>query len=168
MTYPAAAKPRNKQLSLYKYVVDNLADTYKVIVDGETNIFGGRVTPAELDTLSAWIELEIESYSGELDSRTPIIFRVCVRKSRDDADYMAKRSNAIIESILSLMNIIPENVINIYDFADPTDPVLIGDANYGFIVQHESGRDQFNTKDPNLSKYSIHYVLWLWTEGVSS
>jgi hypothetical protein len=167
MTLPAQAKPRNKRLSFYKHVIDNLADTYSVIALGAIDIFSGWMTPTAFDALEAWIELDVESFSGGLDSKMSVIFRVYVRRSKDDVDYMAKRSDEIIESIMSLMNMAEGAVIPIYDFADAESPVQIGaDDNLGFIVDHVPERDRFDQSNRNLSKYSIHYTLWLWTEGV--
>jgi len=167
MSLPLAARPRNKRLSFYKHVVDNLADTYSVIALGAIDIFSGWMTPMAFDAHEAWIELDVESFSGGLDSKMSVIFRVYVRRSKDNEDYMAKRSDEIIESIMSLMNMAEGDVIPIYDFADPENPVQIGaDDDLGFIVDHVPERDRFDRSDKNLSKYSLHYTLWLWQENV--
>ena len=167
MTLPDAAKPRNKRLSFYKFIVDNLADTYPVVAQGAINIFSAWLTKTTLDSLSAWIELEVESFDGGLDSKMRVLFTVIVRPSKQDTDYMQKRSDEIIESIMSLMNLPEGEVIPVYDFVSPGDPVQIGaDEGLGFIARHTPERDRFDKRLPQLSKYELHYKLWLWQEGV--
>ena len=168
MVLPVAAKPRNKRLSIYKYIVDNLADTYPVVAHGATNIFSGWMTKTTLDSLSAWIELDIESYDGGQDSKMRVIFTVATRPSKQDADYMGKQADEMIESIMSLLNFPEGEVIDVYDFADPANPVQIGAADgLGFIVRHTPERDRFDNRTPDLSRYQMHYRLFLWNEGVT-
>jgi len=168
MSLPDVAKPRNKRLSFYKYVYDNLSDTYPVVCQGAVSLFGdGWLEDSVLRELAAWIELDVESFGGTNDARLLVRFTVIVRPSREDVDFMQKRADAMIESVQSLMNLTEGNVIPVYDFSDETDPTRIGEANnLGYIPKHIATKDRFDRSDPTHVRYTIHYSLWLWQEGV--
>ena len=168
MTLPDSAKPRNKRLSFYKFVVDNLSDEAPVIVEGCSDLFGGWVEPRAVDSLSNWVELLVDSFSGGLNSKMRVRFVVNVRQSRDDDSFQMKRMDEVLEAILSLLNLSAGGVIPVYDFSDPADPVRIGEEQgLGFIPRHTPEKDGFKDDDGGVKRYELHYELWLWQEGVA-
>jgi len=168
MTLPDSAKPRNKRLSFYKFVVDNLSDEAPVIVQGCSDLFGGWIDPRTVDSLSNWVELLVDSFSGGLNSKMRVRFVVHVRESRDDDSFQMKRMDEVLEMILSLLNLSGGAVIPVYDFSAPSNPVRIGEEQgLGFIPRHTPEKDGFMDDDGGVKRYELHYELWLWQEGVA-
>ena len=168
MTLPDCAKPRNKRLSFYKFVVDNLSGEVPVIVQGCSDLFGGWITPKELDSASDWIELLVDSFSGGLNSKMRVRFVVNVRASRDDEGFAMRRMDEILEMVMSLLNLSGGAVIPIYDFSEPANPNRIGEAQgLGFIPRHTPEKDGFVDGKSGVECYELHYELWLWQEGVA-
>ena len=168
MTLPDCAKPRNKRLSFYKFVVDNLSGDVPVIVQGCSDLFGGWVTPKELDSVPDWVELLVDSFSGCLNSKMRVRFVVNVRASRDDDSFVMRRMDEILEMVMSLLNLPGAEVIPIYDFSEPADPKRIGEEQgLGFIPRHTPEKDGFMDDKGGIERYELHYELWLWQEGVA-
>ncbi|MBN1591690.1 MAG: hypothetical protein JW941_00415 [Candidatus Coatesbacteria bacterium] len=168
MTLPDSAKPRNKRLSFYKFVVENLSEDVPVIVEGCSDLFNGWLTPRGTEGLSSWIELHIESFSGGLNSKMKVRFDVNVRDSRDEDSFQMKRMDDLLERIMSLLNTSGGDVIPVYDFSDPANPERIGEEQgLGFIPRHTPEEDGFAAGDVPISRYRLHYELWLWQEGVA-
>ncbi|MBN2209548.1 MAG: hypothetical protein JW759_09665 [Candidatus Coatesbacteria bacterium] len=169
MTLPDSAKPRNKRLSFYKFVVDNLSDEAPVIVEGCSDLFGGWVEPRAVDSLSNWVELLVDSFSGGLNSKMRVRFVVNVRQNRDDDSFQMKRMDELLEAILSLLNLSAGGVIPVYDFSDPANPERIGEEQgLGFIPRHTPEKDGFKDDEVGVKRYELHYELWLWQEGVAA
>lgn len=168
MTLPDSAKPRNKRLSFYKFVVDSLSNGVPVIVQGCSDLFAGWVDRGEIDSLCCWIELLVDSFSGGVNSKMKVRFVVCVRDERDDANYQMKRMDEVLETVLSLMNLPSGEVIPVYDFSAPAAPARIGEnQGLGFIPRHTPDTDGFAKEEGNVKRYELHYELWLWQEGVA-
>ncbi|MCD6327964.1 hypothetical protein J7M28_10495 [bacterium] len=169
MTLPDCAKPRNKRLSFYKFVVDNIGSQAPVIVQGASDLFGGWIDPGQVDALTEWVELIVDSFSGGLDSRMRVRFVVNVRARRDDDGFQMKRMDELLSEIMSLMNISGQEVAPVYDYSDPTDPQRIGEQQgLGFIPRHRPEKDGFvNKDDGDVKRYELHYELLLWQEGVA-
>ncbi len=168
MTLPDGAKPRNKRLSFYKFVVDNLSEESPIIVQGCSDLLGGWVDPETTESLSSWVELLVDSFSGGLNSKMRVRFVVNVRESRDDDGFQMKRMDELLESILSLLNVSGGDVVPVYDFSDPVNPVRIGEEQgLGFIPRHTPEKDGFADDKSHIASYELHYELWLWQEGVA-
>lgn len=168
MTLPDCAKPRNKRLSFYKFVVENLSEQVPVVVEGCSDLFGGWVCPKEVGTLNSWIELVVDSFSGGTDSKMRVRFVVNVRESRDDDSFRMKRMDELLETVVSLMNSPSGEVVPVYNFDDPTDPARIGEEQgLGFIPRHVPEKDGLRDDKGAVKRYELNYELWLWQEGVA-
>ena len=168
MTLPDSAKPRNKRLSFYKFVVDGLSDEVPVVVQGCSDLFSGWIDRRTVDTFPNWIELLVDSFSGGLNSKMKVRFVVNVRDQRDDSGFQMRKMDELLETVLSLLNLSGGDVIPIYDFSDPAEPVRIGEEQgLGFIPRHTPSEDGFIEDDGGVRRYQLHYELWLWQEGVA-
>jgi len=164
---PDCAKPRNKRLSFYKFVVDNLSNDVAVIVRGCSDLFAGWLDATSIDELSSWLELLVDSFSGTINSKMRVRFIANVRNDRNDANYQMKRIDEIVEMVMSLMNVAEGQTIPVFDFSDPANPKRIGeDQGLGFIPRHTPQQDGFIEDGDSVTRYQLHYELWLWQEGV--